>query len=481
MYKKKVIEEFLNKKFSNKNTMKQYRSTMKNYFLRINKNPDEYIPEDVRLLEPKDRVALEDSIVNDIYTYGDSLLAVNAKPKTVLTYIEGTVRSFLKFYDINLPSSKWEEIKNRFELKHVSTSIPKKTPTRDELKYILQFADLRTKALVMLSATSGLRIDECSNVPVRPDEKRCYIDIEERFIISQRKAGYINITYCTEETQEIIQEWMKQRNKFITEKINKSQYARKKYGITANKSTNPKHFKEQIRERIDYILQEELKFLFPIDENTARSYWNRLLEKAGAPYNEKTITMVQKKVKGKFVFDEFGKPVMQPKENRHYSFHCLRRFFENNLFNSGMDKKIYDAISAHISDLDSSYVGIDACEQNKEIWKQEYDKYSSALNVFSDAEKIKDEYSGKIERLDKSNEYLIAESDAKDMRINILQKKVDKLTKQLNDATTDKDFAVQSASDESALSKKLQEEFDAKMKAFQDEMAKQYRNLEQQR
>jgi len=94
------------------------------------------------------------------------LTANGAAPKTILTYV-AAVKGLLRYEEINLDSYKFRA---KVELPPKTEISIDRIPTREEIRTIALNSDRKTKALVALLATSGLRIGEAAS-RVRIPEK----------------------------------------------------------------------------------------------------------------------------------------------------------------------------------------------------------------------------------------------------------------------------------------------------------------------
>ena len=82
------------------------------------------------------------------------LTANGAAPKTVLTHVTA-VKGLLRFEEINLDSYKFRA---KVELPPKMEISVDRIPTREEMRSIALNSDRKTRALISLLATSGLRI-----------------------------------------------------------------------------------------------------------------------------------------------------------------------------------------------------------------------------------------------------------------------------------------------------------------------------------
>jgi len=133
--------------------------------------------------------------------------------------------------------------------------------------------------------------------------------------------------------------------------------------------------------------------VFPFTAQTAQTAWSALLEKSGAPFNEKD-----------------DNPRLKYSHYR-YHLHCLRKFWFHSFQNTAANKNHIDFMGGHQSLLDSTYTNF---LQDVDKLKETYDKHSVCLTIFESQPYISD-----------INEQL----KEKDERISDLEKK----TKDMDD------------------------------------------------
>jgi len=288
-------------------------------------------------------------------------------PKTRQVYIS-SLKTFLERELIKLDTFsekdllrlqyEFKDIKAGNGLKNPQAITLKKTPTNAELKYILSFANLKLKTFAMVMATAGLRPDETLHLKIN--------DIKDRHIrVSwvSSKGGYPRDTFITTEAKEQLDIWMRERQAFLQRNYRKSEFVRKqlrKRGYTLKKITDGSGTEWEVYKDGKKLTIEEIigmdERIFPFGFDNVQKGWCRVLEKAGDPYNQKDIST-----------------------NRYvYSIYCLRRFFENNLENSGINPHYYNYMYGHESELNRTYRTAFPIDKLQE----EYDKHSSSLLIY---------------------------------------------------------------------------------------------------
>lgn len=115
----------------------------------------------------------------------------------------------------------------------------KRTLQPNELRQIIQYADELEKAYFTILATSGMRIEELT--------KMTFNDIKDRLITIQydtAKNSKPRFTCITTEAEELLNDYLKQRNKYIITMCKKSFMVREQLKkvhlfINLNTSTHP--------------------------------------------------------------------------------------------------------------------------------------------------------------------------------------------------------------------------------------------------
>jgi len=345
-----------------------YKSNIKNYFKAINKSPEGYITVDIRKLSNGKKIDLLDKYEKDVRTFVES---IKSKPPKTQQNMISIVKKFLSHFYIDLPQRFWDET--------VVKSVPiteKKTPENKDIRFILERGDIKHKALFSLVATSGMRIGEALSLTM--DD----IDINNRVIRVRdynAKGKYARTTFFTEEVKELLLRWLELRDEYIKKKKRKSVYVRK-----------------QLEKNEGFVNMN----LFPFQYDVARTMWIGLLEKAREPYNEKDNDARIKYSRYK------------------YNEHSLRRFFKTKLRISGISETFINYMIGHETDLNTIYTDDNLFVRKV---KEQYDKYSGALAIFSDAEQIKHELRPKIHNQDKLINSQRNEIDALQLRVKELE------------------------------------------------------------
>jgi len=129
----------------------------------------------------------------------------NVAPKTIITW-SSALKKFFKANDIKID----EDIKIRAFNIHEDI-----LPTKEELKFILNNSDLRTRVIILLMLSSGLRIDEVRNLQLKDldlNSNPPIIKVRSKFA-KERKA---RITFMSSQCKEELLKYLSTR-KNLTE------------------------------------------------------------------------------------------------------------------------------------------------------------------------------------------------------------------------------------------------------------------------
>jgi integrase len=287
-------------------------------------------------------------------------------------YLVG-IQSFLEEHEIVLP---WKKIAKRYYPEDVSNDY--RSYTRQEISKLLSIADLRDRSIILLLASSGIRVGAIPSLTIKSLKK-----LDEGLGMltvygESKKSRYV--TLVTPECMSTIDEYLEYRMK-RGEKLNEGSYLfRDKYPIYSKRINSPKRL-------------------------------------SGAAINFQIRRLVRKT---DLVFNE-----LQPD-------HAARKFFDTALVNSRVDGKFKELMMGHSVGLDKFYYD----ENNEESRKQimlEYMKAVDALTI-NDGFRLRKqivEYEDKLKnapKIDQLQEQLanrIIEQDSIKIKVEKLQKEKD--------------------------------------------------------
>ena len=342
-----IVKEFLLKKTTSKRTAKTYRSFLKKYFNILEvENIDNYFKSNR-------------DYTKDVWTLA---IAVNKfAPKTQKTLI-ACVKKFLERYDVELKSREWEDIKVRNNLKNVKPVTQKRTPNNNDLKSILSYGGIKTRALFTFVSSTGMRIAEVLSLTFSD------INMDTRHVRIRgeiAKGGKPRDAFFSEEAKELFERWLPERERLLLTHYKKSGFVRdelKRKGYTLKQVKG----EWSVYEKGKQVSKEELvsneSRLFPYGYNNAVEMWHRLLEDAGDHYS--------KKDNGRYM----------------YNIHSLRRFWFTQLESAGANMYHINYMGGHESELNATYTDFELRDL-----KKSYDEKMNFLSIFSemkDVEKV---------------------------------------------------------------------------------------------
>lgn len=144
--KDNTLINWLEEEFKNKKTKLTYRSALCKF---------------KKLMEIDNLGLYLDSspkIISDLKKF---LINLDGNPsKTINTYV-GAVKVFFRDHDMEVPEKQWRRLKKRgFFPKRVKAETQDRKPSKVELKRILNYMNIKGKAMVLFLASSGARIGE---------------------------------------------------------------------------------------------------------------------------------------------------------------------------------------------------------------------------------------------------------------------------------------------------------------------------------
>lgn len=228
-----IIDKFLENK--EKNTQKNYRWILNEYFRELKQNPETYF---------KNNRDYEEDVKEWWKNHLDEV------PLTRNTKLN-ILKSFLEEYDLTFPKKFWK--KQRKMRKGNRAATLDRVPSKQEFKKILQHGTIKDKALFLFAASSGMRINEI--LKLTPEMVNLDVDPPRVNIPGNiSKTGDPRITFLTGEAKEYLLEWYKIRDDYLQLAIRKTKHVCKK---TRNDNS-----------------------IFPFHYNIAWTRWVYLLKKA---------------------------------------------------------------------------------------------------------------------------------------------------------------------------------------------------------
>lgn len=186
------------------------------------------------------------------------------------------VKEFLSYYGVEFTQR---------QLKHLSSKMPKgktswtveKDIDHDMLKKILQHVDIKGRALILVLASSGMRIGEALQIKLSDldlSKTPAQITIKGEYT----KSRDTRVVFISREAKEALTEWLKVRDKYLRSSLNRNK------GLIEKGEARPKSIED---DRV-----------FPFSEATVRGMWERALRKAGLLSRDNTTGRTQIRIHG---------------------------------------------------------------------------------------------------------------------------------------------------------------------------------------
>jgi len=270
------IDEFFKKGlYTNKGTIKTYRSHLNKYFEIMKCNPEDYFT------GKRDFEA-------DIMAYWEYL---NSSPPMTKRSAMSIIKKYLCKYDKTIKELDiWDTV--AFRLRGAEPISEEYIPETNDLKKIMLHMDIRTKAVALIAVSSGMRIDEIMHLlpsDMHLEETPARINIRSEISKNNKRRT----TFISTEAKNVLDEWLRKNEEGIS--------TRDIYLKTAVEKCNCNYKKNPNDKRI-----------FPYTNNTVRYAWNLAIKKAG--YGNKDIRTKRRKL----------------------HFHCARKFFRSYFGNADM-------------------------------------------------------------------------------------------------------------------------------------------------
>jgi len=269
------------------------------------------------------------------------------------------VKVFLERYDVELKKREWQDIMTRNNLRRARPITQKATPNNADLRAILSYGDIKSRALFVFTCTTGMRIDEILSLTFDDiDMEKCHVHVKREIA----KCGSSRDTFFSIETRELLNQWLIERERYLIRGYRKSKFVRNKLEREGFELRKYNHIWCVLLDNIKLSNGELIRMenrIFPFEYQNVATMWHNLLEKAGDPYNKKD---------GKYYL---------------YNIHSLRRFWFTQMESSGANINFINYMGGHESELNSDYTSFDV----KKL-KEDYDKHQNYLSIFSRMDEI---------------------------------------------------------------------------------------------
>jgi integrase len=270
----------------------------------------------------------------------------------------------------------WDDITAR-QRGTVAPVTPKHVPDINELKQILHYCDIRTKASIMIALSSGMRINEV--VQLLPNDIDTSVNPTKVTVRAEiAKNGRMRTTFISDEATNLFKEWMRGRAEYLRISLLSMNFKQQQYLKTR---TDPR--------------------IFPYHPSSIRTGFNRACKKAG--FIGKT------KMNGDFDHK-------YNRSRRHLTYHHLRDFFRTNFGNVDLAEHLM----GHAGYL-STYR-----QYNDKQLAEGYGKYVQNVTVFERPANVKGVYE-ELETIKKDKEEM--QKMMQEMKAEILELRLEKLEK----------------------------------------------------
>jgi integrase len=310
------------------------------------------------------------------------------------------IKEFFNHYDLELPAKDLKFIRNKLPKGNARTI--EKDMDIDTIRTILQHLDVKGKALVLVLASSGMRIGEALSLSL--DD----LDLKAKpAVITIRgensKTGDSRITFMSAEASQAVAEWLKVRSDYIKSSAKRNN-GFVKHGIGTAKTG------------------EDDGRLFPFSDQNASTMWDNAVEKAGL----------------------FSRDKGTNRKQLHY--HQLRKFFISQL-SLLISKEVAEMLAGHSGYLTGSYR-----RYTKKQLAEEYLKGQHLLTIQAPKElqEMESEFKAKMQNHSEIIENIVRENIQLKQQIARMDEEnkleMAKIHKEYQEVVAVKDF-VQDAAD----------------------------------
>ena len=292
--KDQVLKQWLTE-FKNKHTRECYLSSMRKFKDKLEiESLDEYVKSNP-------------DAISDIKQF---LITLEGSPsKTIASHV-AAVKSFFVDHDIPFDETQWKRLRRRgFMPKRIKAETRDKKLTKTQLKKILNYLDIKGRALVLFLLSSGARVGEATKLKIAD------IDLESDPPKAHLRGEYTKngvgarTVYFSYEAKEAIKDWIA--------------------------------IKDTLKKRNGGTFSKDKVFDWTV--GTATYTWNRAIEKADLDDTDDVTS------------------------RRVYHLHGLRKFFRTKI---GLDLDIIHALMGHLQYLDESYLRLDEKGEIAEAYKE---------------------------------------------------------------------------------------------------------------
>ncbi|NOZ82567.1 MAG: site-specific integrase [Euryarchaeota archaeon] len=300
-----TLEGFLNL-YGKPNTRSNYRASLRIFLAHVygrelktlsNEEAEELSRQ--YLQEQRDRFA-------DLQSFARSLLEQGRAPKTVALRL-AAVREWLAVNGWE-PAPEEKRLLRKL-LPPAKTVSEEDIATPEKLRRILQHLPLHGRALVLVLASSGMRLGEALSLhleDVKLEEEPVRVVVRA----DSTKTGAGRVTFVSSEAAEALQAWLSRREVYLKGALNRNAGLQKAGRSSAKVLDDPR--------------------VFPFSKTVAHEMWHRALERAGFASRDRRTSL------------------------RKLRLHTLRKFFRSRL-STAAPVDVVEALMGHEGYLTGAY------------------------------------------------------------------------------------------------------------------------------
>lgn len=369
------IEDFLSQ-YSNENTRRLYRSTLRGYFTlfypELPKNDTdtldkELVPISIQYMQ-QDKDFRKDLMRFRKHIDDLAPKTIAAKLAIIIRYFEDNHIKFNKNFIRNLKGRGATEAISK---EHV--------PDKSEIARIIEYMPIQAKVLTIILASSGMRIGEAMKLRLRDldlDQEPARINLRADYTKTKKSR----LVFISTEAKELLLEWLDYRPSFIEK--------------------NTEYLSDE-------LLETYADRVFPFTGSNFRKHWGNALKKAGLfEKDSKTSRMT-----------------IRP--------HTLRKFFRT--YGRWKTPDVAEALMGHTSGLTAIYARFDQAE---DILREGYLEAEPNLSISQNTQTII-ELKEKVDTQSEDIQRLVTDLSVKNVRlqdeVNELRDQVKETNAQLSD------------------------------------------------
>ncbi len=196
-------------------------------------------------------------------------------PSTIKLKIAG-VKEWMIFNKIDFTERELKRLRNKIP-KAKGSWTDEKDFDKELLKQIIAHMGEKGKALILLLASSGMRISEA--LQIKLNDLDLSTDPPEINVRGDyTKGGERRTVFISKEAKSAIEEWLKVRGSYLKSAVNRNK------GLIGNGDAKAKSIDD---DRI-----------FPFSDTVVREFWSRALDKTGLHMRDKTTGLLKYRIHG---------------------------------------------------------------------------------------------------------------------------------------------------------------------------------------